>query len=63
MHSALESSDLRIVTVPQDVIKNRVPEDVYDKVLSDLERKKTKTSNKPITFVCFVRIRNFIPLN
>lgn len=46
-------SDLRIVTVPQDVIKSRVPEDVYDKVLSDLERKKTKLPNKPIT--CMLR--------
>lgn len=55
-------SDLRIVTVPQDVIKSRVPEDVYDKVLSDLERKKQSFQTSQLR-VCFVHIRNFIPLN
>lgn len=55
-------SDLRIVTVPQDVIKSRVPEDVYDKVLSDLERKKQSFQTSQL-HACFVHIRNFIPLN
>lgn len=44
-------NDLRIVTVPLDAIKNRLPEDIYDKVLSDLERKKAKFPDKPITFM------------
>lgn len=42
-------SDLRIVTVSQDILKSRLPEDVYDNVLSDLERKKAKFPDQSFT--------------
>lgn len=35
-------SDLKIVEVPVETIKNKVPEDLFNKVLSDLEKEKAK---------------------
>lgn len=39
-------SDLKIVEVPVDVIKSKVPEDLYDKVIADLEKEKTKNDDE-----------------
>ena len=38
-------SDLKIVEVPVDVIKSRVPEELFDKIVADLEKKLAKNTH------------------
>jgi len=38
-------SDLKIVEVPIEIIKTRVPEKLYNKVVSDLEKRKAKSKS------------------
>lgn len=38
-------SDLQIVKVPIDTIKSKIPDDLLNKVISDLEKSKTKDEN------------------
>ena len=41
-------SDLRIVEVPAEIIKNKIPDDLYSKVIADLEKEKAKNrTNNP----------------
>lgn len=42
-------SDLKIVEVPVDIIKNKIPEELFDKVVADLEKKtiKKRAKHKP----------------
>lgn len=39
-------SDLKIVEVPLDVIKSKVPEELFDKVTADLEKEKAKNDGE-----------------
>lgn len=38
-------SDLKIVDVPIEIIKNRIPEKLFQKIISDLEKNKAKNDN------------------
>lgn len=38
-------SELKIVNVPREVIKNKIPEDLYDKIISDLEKANSKLND------------------
>lgn len=41
-------SDLRIVEVPAEIIKNKIPDDLYSKIIADLEKKRAKNrTNNP----------------
>lgn len=39
-------SDLQIVEVPIDTIKNKIPEDLFNKVISDLEKSKVQNEKR-----------------
>ena len=44
-------NELKIVEVPQSVIKNKIPEDLYIDVLADLEKERTKNGRKVPTIM------------
>lgn len=43
-------SDIRIVEVPQEVAKNKIPEDLYNEVIADLERTNAKAKKNKKDF-------------
>lgn len=40
-------TELKIVNVPQEVVKNKIPEDLYNKIISDLEKENAKAKKEP----------------
>lgn len=39
-------TNLKIVNVPQEVVKNKIPEDLYNKIISDLEKENARFKKK-----------------
>ena len=39
-------TELKIVNVPQEVVKNKIPEELYNKIISDLEKENAKVKKE-----------------
>lgn len=39
-------TELKIVDVPQEVVKNKIPEDLYNKIISDLEKENARVKKE-----------------